>query len=635
MIQITETQDGFQAKCGSAVCQLPIVRTTDPISGDELVEAISPTGIKCLFRQAVEVQYVPTKTRAEDGSVTTTYVPHPRLYSGLPELLAKIAIDRFGGALCKISRSKDVESSNEDLSQIMRKAMNGLCNEEWSWDGEASYETWANSQAVILLDSPLPSVPGRFVAEMEANRRMAAAKYLVDQGIISSPCCTGTGDPGKVFYGCNETGYTAVELSNPLIKEASEKRRGVINAVKNAVRIVGEEPSPVKITGLARTPHMTNAVVVCMPINGDDSIVISESLARKLTALHEKSGFFTIDELVNHHGGLRYRGRKGGLVKSDTECPQNKEIIRFADGSREFRPRTPAKGSGAFQPVYDDTALLRGLRGHYEAKYAGMIEKLGAYSSDEMARWKEWLAHSKAWTERNITRPAFRRFESLGVEAVKVDGATVFRERIGLECRPPEVGMKVQSDGDLFKGVVSMILPDDKMPVIRLDGKLRRAEVVAEAGKSLKKHESLRLALGQIALYAVATETGIMEVDPASLTVEDAVELAILTGIYADETLICEVFSSEGTVSLGRFPAGVTRVCRHRQDPSIMARTKGIVANDVAHSESSMKAGGLVNGLPDTYCMLAAGLTECAKELRAKIPAGPTKKLELLRECIA
>jgi hypothetical protein len=204
MIRIAETQDGYQAKCGKAVCELPIVKRTDRISGDELVEAISSTGIKSLFRRAVEVQYVPTKTRAEDASITTSYVPHCRLCTGIPELLAKIAIDKFGGALCKISRSKDAESAGEELSQIMRKAMNGLCHEQWSWDGEASYETWANSQAVILLDSPLPSVPGKFVAEMEADRRLAAAKYLRDRGIISSPCCTGTGNPGNVFYTCSE-----------------------------------------------------------------------------------------------------------------------------------------------------------------------------------------------------------------------------------------------------------------------------------------------------------------------------------------------------------------------------------------------------------------------------------------------
>jgi hypothetical protein len=420
-----------------------------------------------------------------------------------------------------------------------------------------------------------------------------------------------------------------------VIREVSEKRRGVVNAVKNAVRIVGEEPSPVKINGLTRTPHMTNALVVCMPINGDDSVIISESLARKLTAVHEKSSFFTIDELVNNHGGLRYRGRKGELVKADCGCPQDRETTIFADGSRKFRPRTSAKASGALQPSCDDAALLRGLRNHYEAKYAGMIEKLGGYSPEEMIRWKEWLAHQEAWTNRNKDRSAFRRFQTLGVEAVRVDEATMFRERIGIEYRAPEIGMKVQSDADLIKGVVSMILPDDRMPIVKLNGTLRRVEVVAEAGRFIKKHESLRLALGQIALYAAANETGTLEVDPATMTMENVVELAVKSGVYEDYSLTCEVFSSEGTVALGRFPAGVTRICRHKQDPSVCARTKGIVADDVTNSQASMKAGGLVNGLPDTFCMLAAGLPECAKELREKIPAEPAKRLELLRECIA
>ena len=95
-----------------------------------------------------------------------------------------------------------------------------------------------------------------------------------------------------------------------------------------------------------------------------------------------------------------------------------------------------------------------------------------------------------------------------------------------------------------------------------------------------------------------------------------------------------DVFDSTGQVSYGLYPAGVIRVGRHRQDPSVVSAAKGHHADKSWIESSSVRSGGCVNGLPDTMCMLAAGINECARELRSDIPSSVMLKLELLRNAI-
>ena len=105
--------------------------------------------------------------------------------------------------------------------------------------------------------------------------------------------------------------------------------------------------------------------------------------------------------------------------------------------------------------------------------------------------------------------------------------------RPGLELSRTRSWDKVQSDGDLFKGVVSKILSDVKMPLVRLAGKLVRAEVVCEMGASAEKHGSLRFAHGQMALYALATIVGAR----GELTLEDIADLTVKGGVYGSEDI--------------------------------------------------------------------------------------------------
>ncbi len=631
MLTISKTGDQFIARCGGTSCELPIVERKDEQTGHQITEFISGSGIRGLFRTAVDVTFVPRPVADEDGNTTTTYVPKHRVYDELAHLLVKLANDRFGHALTRISRMSDRDEAARELRELICKAAGQLCKETWDRDETATYETYASSYQAVVLDGPLPRINGRFQAEIDTYRKLAAGRALVKAGLLSSVCATGTGSPGSNYYLAHRNGYTVSELANPFVHEMPEKRRGVVNAVKNAVEIVGEEPSPVWIDGVERTPPMTNAVVVCLPMALDDSVIISESLARKLTARVRRSNWHNIDGVVNYRGGLRPTGRNGRLVRRASEWPVRLRRTETVEGDVHFSQRATEPMAG-FAPSNPGADILRALRTQYAAKYAGMIERLGAHTAEESKCWRQWLSKQSRWTERHSQQPQIRRYAA-GTDRVNIDGTVMYREDLGISYRRPEVGMKIQSDGDLFKGVVSKILPDDKMPLIKLAGKLIRAEVICEMNGSTQKHGSLRFAHGQIALYAVARHVGGLGT-VRQPTVEQVADLAVQCGVYENDDLTCEVFDATGAVSYRMFPAGVTRVCRHRRDPSVVSAVKGHRVERPWSEPKTIRSGGCVNGIADTACMLAAGLSECARELRQEIAPSTMLKIELLRNAI-
>ncbi len=67
----------------------------------------------------------------------------------------------------------------------------------------------------------------------------------------------------------------------------------------------------------------------------------------------------------------------------------------------------------------------------------------------------------------------------------------------------------------------------------------------------------------------------------------------------------------------------------------VVSAVKGHSADRSWMECNSARAGGAVNGLPDTFCMLAAGLTDCERELRHQISSGVMMKLEMLRNAVA
>ena len=632
MLTITKNLNEYVARCGAAEVVLPIFSRVDKETSTRLTEIMSASGVRGLFRIAADVSYSDQRVVGSDGAVTTERVPTPTVYGQIEALLEKLATDNFTPQLTRISRIRNPRSAGKDLARIMRKVMNLLWKQGWDWDSATSFEAYANASQAIVLDGELPQVPGKFFAELETERRLHAAQALMDRGLLSSPCATGCGSPGESFYLSRKDGFSVTERTNPLVHEMPEKRRGVVNAIKNCVEITGAEPSPVSIQGVKRTPSMANAVVICMPFGADDSVIISESLAEKLTAKTRKSNWHNIDGLINYRGGLRPTGRNGQLTKREAEWPVSLERSASCGGHTSFNPGA-ARLNGSCQPVTSpDDELLRVLRTEYETKYSGMISRLGAYSAAECKCWKQWLSKQARWTERHPKQPMNRRFE-FGIERVVFDDTTFYREDLGYSYRKPEVGMKLQADGDLFKGVVSMILPDDKMPLVRLAGKLVRAEVVCEMGNSVRKHGSLRFAHGQIALYAMAKHLGGLEI-AEQLSVEQIADLAVENGVYESDDLTAEVFDATGKVSYGYFPAGATRVCRHRQDPSVVSSTKGSAVDRPWLEPNSIRNGGVVTGIADTACLLAAGLNECAKELRHEIPVSTMIKLEVLRNAV-
>lgn len=631
MLTISKTGDQFVARCGSATCLLPIVERKDELTGHQITEFLSTSGIRGLFRTAVDVTFVPRPVVDEGGKITTTYVPKHRIYDDLTHLLVKLANDKYGHALTRVSRMSDRDGAARELRELICKAAGQLCRERWDCEESTSYETYASSYQAVVLGGPLPRINGRFQAEVDTYRKLEAGKALVKAGRLSSVCATGTGSPGSSYYLAQRSGYTVTELANPLVHEMPEKRRGVVNAVKNAVEILGEEPSPVWIEEVDRIPPMTSAVVVCLPMALDDSVIISESLSQRLTAKVPKSNWHSIDGVINYRGGFRSAGRNGRLVKRASEWPVRLQRTETLDGDVQFTPRQPDHGPGS-APANPDAVILRALREEYAAKYSGMIERLGADTPEESKCWRQWLGKQTRWTERHPQQPQIRRYAA-GIDRVDIDGNVMYREDLGISYRRPEIGMKIQSDGDLFKGVVSKILPDEKMPLVRLAGKMVRAEVVCEMNGGTQKHGSLRFAHGQIALYALARHLGGIGI-VGQPTVEQIADLAVQSGVYENDDLTCEVFDATGAISYGTFPAGVTRVCRHRQDPSAVSAVKGHRVEKPWGESNTVRSGGCVNGIADTACMLAAGLTECARELRHEIPANTMLKLELLRNAI-
>ena len=633
MLTITKNGNEYIATCGAAEVVLPIITRVDKTTGTKLTEVISASGVRGMFRVGVDVGYSEQRVVGADGVVTTERVPVASIYDKIEDLLVKLATDHFTPQLTRISRVRNPHTAGRELSRILRKTTNLLWKEGWDGDNATTFEAYANSQQAVVLDRELEVVPGKFLAELETERRLHAAQALMDRGLLASPCATGCGSPGERFYLTGGHGYSVTERTNPLIHEAPEKRRGVINAVKNAVGIVGEERSYVSIKGVKRTPPMTNAVVVCLEALAlDDSVIISQSLAEKLTAKARKSNWHGLDRLICFRGGFRTTGRNGRMVKREAEWPVSLQRTESPDGHLSFNHREQ-RLNGSCQPVKSpDADLLRDLRRQYEAKYSGMISRLGAYSAEESKCWREWLSKQPRWTGRHSKQPMNRRF-AFGVERVCFDDSVFYREDLGWSYKQPEIGMKIQSDGDLFKGVVSKILPDQKMPLVRLGGRLVRAAVVCEMGKSVAKHGSLRFSHGQIALYAVAKHVGGLGI-VGQPSVEEIADLAVENGVYENHDLTCEVFDATGTVRYGYFPAGVARVCRHRQDPSLVSSSKGHAVDRPWIEPNCIKNGGVVTGIADTACMIAAGLTECARELRHDIPISTMIKLETLRNAV-
>lgn len=632
MLGISKIENEYVAKCGAAEVVLPIFSRGDKKTSTRLTEIMSASGVRGLFRIAADVSYSDQRIVGSDGVVTTERVPTATVYGQIEALLVKLATDSFSPQLIRISRIRNARTAGKDLARIMRKVMNLLWKQGWDWESATNFEAYANASQAIVLDGELPQVPGKFFAELETERRLHAGQALMDRGLLSSPCATGCGSPGESFYLSRKDGYSVTERTNPVVHEMPEKRRGVINAIKNCVEIIGAEPTPVSIQGVKRTPSMTNAVVVCLPMALDDSVIVSKSLAEKLTAKTRKSNWHNIDGVINFRGGLRPTGRNGRLTKRQAEWAVSLQRTESLEGDLSYGPRSTRLNS-SYQPVKSpDSHSLSLLRTKYETKYSGMIARLGAYSAAESKCWKQWLSKQTRWTERHPKQPMNRRFE-FGVERVVFDDTTFYREDLGYSYRKPEIGMKIQSDGDLFKGVVSKILPDDKMPLVRLAGKLIRAEVVCEMGASVRKHGSLRFAHGQIALYALAkhvVDIGIV----GTPSVEQIADLAVENGVYKNSDLTAEVFDATGKTSYGYFPAGVTRVCRHRQDPSIVSSTKGQAVDKLWIEPNSIRNGGVVTGIADTACLIAAGLTQCAKELRSEIPVSTMIKLEVLRNAV-
>ena len=528
---------------------------------------ILPSGICPVFRKGYVIDYKPIN---EDG------------HSGI-ELLPQF-IDTVGKYILRITKKPEYASqiirvlaknSDEEILSMLRNLMMVALNELYkgavSWNDDnptTEFEKVVQSNTFCLYGEQLPMLKGSSGPETEALRRLSFFKELTTKKLTRC-AATNVGDPGKTADRVDIHGYPLAVGIQPLAHLCPLNRYAVQKGLSHVLPIVGASLPPVHIKGVNVLPPLAAMNVVCMDMNLNDSVIISKSAANSLTSFQEVIHNHDIDSLINCRGGLRFIGRNG--------CP----VLPKASFSKAKRQSKSLKSNVPYSEV--------------------------AKSNDK-------------FDYKN--QPIYRRFESAAIDRVLKPSLSgeipSYREHFGIEYHNPSDGMKLQSEADLFKGVV-VILPDAFMPTIHYaDGSIVRADIVCDMSASTKKHKSLEFAHLTLVLNRIAAVKGNLEVDldnPPSK--EWIIKTAQECGSYKNDNLTAEVYSSDKKPKcLGVFPVGVIRVGRHRQHAETNGGLVGKLPAKSMRSRNTLKTGGKRVGFVDTMVQLANGFVETARELR-------------------
>lgn len=197
-------------------------------------------------------------------------------------------------------------------------------------------------------------------------------------------------------------------------------------------------------------------------------------------------------------------------------------------------------------------------------------------------------------------------------------------------------GQKLQAVEADVKGV-GIVTPADKMVWVKMaDGQMIRAEVQYQLGS--KKHQLLRMTHFRMALGMVARQQFLktgerMPVAP-NLTEAEVCDICVKSGLYADESLLVEVYAADKVTLLGKFPAGILAMGMHRQVPSICTSVHAQELYAEKHYATSTSDGGVVSGLMVAISMMAHDLGTCLRELHWKVPVALAKEVGAYLRCI-
>lgn len=569
------------ARCGDAKAQLNIQ--------DNVVYQHS--GNRCDFRSVVKVDYASDEEGVE-------FTPKPVLYTNVIDYITDVARTKFAGRLMPISRMDNSRGKADvALSALLGRIVNQLYSPydpQWDTESDTSFEEENQKRTIVLDKNESPRIRGVSWTERELNKRETFADYVEALG-LSNRLFTQVGNPGTTLDRIDSSGFPLYAKVNPLLVVKNfdgnvectmpQGRWGVARGIGHAIRVKGGSSEPlIRIKGLdsSNYPSSVPLRIVCIEEQGfEDAIVISKSAADKLEARSNDIRKLDIDGLINYYGGIRYRGRNLA-----PELDEDKQVS-FAPHDTFMQSIIKQIGSAPTKSA-TDAELLRQIYSEFESEYKAVI----AAATPEIIskRFKSYLADHKLWRERKealANQPVCRRFDYAEVDRVcvqKLTGtATVYRVNAGEERKKLSKGDKLQAFGDLFKGTVAQILPDEAMPIIKYaNGKQERAEIVCEMGQSTKKHGSLRLAHMQMALYQLASHWNGFSVDhDKPLGLQDIINMCMDEGLYEDETLTCKVLSCDGE-EMGDFPVGIMPVVRHRQDASVVGGVRGKLADKQA-----------------------------------------------------
>mgnify|MGYP005848191533 CR=1 FL=1 len=253
--------------------------------------------------------------------------------------------------LIGIANAETAEEANSNLKQVVLSAFDNLLK-TYAVNSE-SLDTWeaqASRYEFRVLETDLSWIAKKFnvdVIDLGIVRYIHAANFLTQERELNGKVrkyvdfasSTGVGEPMSGFYAQVKNGAvcdsTVVLASDPLRALVSHKRRGVCNAFKNLVEFVGQEEESLT-TGAKLVPPVREVAVCCLPIDGQDACIISESLAKKLTVKISKVAVgcdFGSYEYFEAADGSKIQARCDlkGVVKivPDSEMP----TITFADGT--------------------------------------------------------------------------------------------------------------------------------------------------------------------------------------------------------------------------------------------------------------------------------------------------------------
>jgi hypothetical protein len=608
-------------------------KTRIPITSDGRI--ILPSGSQPVFRKTVEITY-------------DDFKPEVKMYQNIEQWIIKDCQDpKLQGYIVSMLKQSegDVSACENLVRGLLLKSLNKFYKSTTVWEDPGSdFECFAQKLTYVLADGVPPTRRGGFFPDSVTKHRLTFLRALENQG-VSSLCATQPGDPGTTADWVDKaTGLPVYMGIQPMALECHPMRYAIQRGLTHFVKLQNSEAPFVNVEETLKYPSLqtVNANVICGDLGLNDSVIISQDLADRLTGLEDEVHTHTLDGLITCRGEsepLTFPSvvKRSMLQKTETAYDvfvryRRLWLSKYGDESKVSQVRkkhllSVMKTCPLLSVVCPDVQERIHLN-MYNCEY-------GENSSESFTKFRRWLQlNDKYATDmlpfNHLNQPVSRRFPGVGIDRLIAESnsgrSVLYKEFHGIDKNKCRVGAKLQTDADLAKGVCN-IFENERMPFIkRADGTMVRADLVVDMAKSTKKHGSLRFAHLTMALYAIGQAKGGITVKVSEpWSDEKIVATGKRLGIYDDESLTCEMWNDTQTHVLGKFPAGVIRIGRHRQDPDIQGGVVGELGKKELTARNVLKESGVRDGFIDTNVQMAFGFIESAKELRRVTPSAKKK----------